>query len=361
MIKNFRLEIQDSFVAPWGLSNEKLPLHILWEGNPDKLEITLPDQVSLVELHNTDMEVSEKDSNKVVIPCEELTTSGFIGGVLCVSKIHKKSVVPYNIEIRFYKGDVVQYLWHGTTHIIRPEIKIIDHPEEIRLRDGENNDIEIDMQYVGFGMAKVAFRVGSGGEIVPESGSLHHELLRAMLDTEFHKQDIEGMGEVPEEWKKETANGTDIEVPNEELDDIVEDMRKSATDDALLDEYSAQDLYEMADILEKAEESSSSDSTVASAIYSRVEMMLVDSILDIVDRHPTENVSLNSPQTRIKAEAKVTELEVIIRLSDKKNNEYEPKIIEIDIEDERDQGGIFESEIMTNWVNYEVNPEEVFN
>ena len=47
-----KFEIEDSFVAPWGLANEERPMHLLWKGDIDEVEIRCAEPVDLVEGYN---------------------------------------------------------------------------------------------------------------------------------------------------------------------------------------------------------------------------------------------------------------------------------------------------------------------
>jgi hypothetical protein len=267
--------------------------------------------------------------------------------------------VGHNIEVIFSNEDSEQATLQKSTHIIRPEIRVQYAPDEVHLTDDNIPDcIEIGMEYIGFGMAQVAVEAEAEGEFVSEGESLLHDLLEAILETEIHKQDVDSLGEVPAEWKDES----DVELPQEEIEDIVQDMSDLARSGELTEEYDSEELIEVAEVLEEAEEMSESDSGVAAVIYRFIETALLSSILNVVDRHPTENVSLANPTTKIRTKARTTELEVRIRLRDSLENEYEPEIVLIDIHDEREsETGVFETEVTTNWENYQVDPDEIFS
>lgn len=353
-------ELRDCFLAPWGLSSEELPMHVLWSGDFGKVEIDIPNELTLSEIHNCELGDDRKGNEEpITIGNDELITDGYFGMILTDENKYDDPVKKHTIEICFYSDNDEQTTIEKVTRIIRPEIRVQDAPDKIHLSDQNIPDtIEIDMEYVGWGMAQVAVEAEAEGELISEGDSLQHDLLEALLETEFHKQDLDGVGDIPDEWKNES----DVEVPQEEIEDIVQDMSELARSDELSGEYESQELMEMADILEEAHESSESASDISAVIYRFIETALLSSILDVVDRHPTENVSLDNPTTKIRTKARATELEVVIRLRDSLENEYEPESIDIEIVDERDsEAGVFESEIITNWDNYQVDPDEVFS
>lgn len=358
--KNSEFEIRDLFLAPWGLSKEELPMHILWSGPTQEISITLPPELELVECYNIEKQSEDELINENTISFSEadLITSGYLGLVLVDKNQYSDAVVEQNIKVTLSNEEGEQTTLEKSTHIIRPEIRVQNAPDEIRLTDQNIPDsIEIDMEYIGFGMAQVAVEAQAEGEFISEGESLRHDLLEAILETEIHKQDVDAMGPIPEEWKGQSGP----EVPQEEMEDLVKDMSRLARSEELTEEYDPQELMEVAEALEEAETMSEADSDIAAVIYRFIETALLSSILNVVDRHPTENVSLDNPTTKIRTKARTTVLEIKIRLRDSLENEYEPETVLIDVHDERErEAGVFETEITTNWENYQVDPDEVF-
>lgn len=359
--KNAGFEVRDSFLAPWGLSTEELPMHLLWSGTTEEVSITLPSELEVVEIYNVEGVSTEEltDSSKIQLSETDLITSGYLGLVLVDNNKYSDPVFPHDIEVTFSNEDGEQATLQKSTHIIRPEIRVQNAPDKIRLTDDNIPDcIDIDMEYIGFGMAQVAVEAEAEGEFVSEGESLLHDLLEAILETEVHKQDVDSLDDIPEEWEDESG----VEVPQKEIEGLVKEMSRLARSEELTEEYDSQELMEVADALEEAEEMSQTDSDVAAVIYRFIETALLSSILNVVDRHPTENVSLDNPTTKIRTKARTTELEVKIRLRDGLENEYEPETVLIEIQDDRErESGHLETEIKTNWENYQVNPDEVFS
>lgn len=358
--KDSGFDIKDSFLAPWGLSGEELPMHFLWSGKAHDISISFPTNIEIDEIYNVE-DLSDDNftgDSGIELSGEELVTSGYIGLVLVDNNKYHDPVVKHEIKATFSNKNSGEEELKKSTNIIRPEIRVQSSPDKIRLTDDNIPDcIEIDMEYIGFGMAQIAVEAEAEGEFVSEGESLLHDLLEAILETGVHKQDLNSIGEIPEEWKGES----DVELPQEEIEDLVRDMSELARSEELTGEYDSQELMEVADALEEAEKMSQTNSDVAAVIYRFIETALLSSILNVVDRHPTENVSLDNPTTKIRTKARTTELEVKIKLRDALENEYEPEIVPIKIEDERErEAGHLETEITTNWENYQVNPDEVF-
>lgn len=358
--ENSTFRIKDSFLAPWGLATEELPMHLLWEGEIDMIDIRFPQELEIIEAYNFDVESLEsvKTDQGLQITPSDLITPGYLNIVFSDNNTYDDGVVPHAIEALFKIGSHTVESFTGETHIIRPQIQVQEAPEEITLEDsGQTEPIQIDMEYVGFGMAQVAIEAEAAGEFVSEGESFLHDLLDSILETGIHKEDLDVFDEPPEDWKDES----DIEVPQEEIEDIVGDMLSGIQEGDLGEKHDKKELLELAKILEEAEAASSSDSDVAAVIYRFIETALLSSILNVVDRHPAEGVSLSKPQTKVKTEAKAREINIEIKLKDNLDNEYESEHIIVEINDERESGGVFETEIETNWENYQVDPDEVFS
>lgn len=359
--ENRELEIKDSFLAPWGLPKEELPMHVLWRGSTDEISVEIPSEVEVVEVHNMGSISSDDATERENLRFEEdeLATEGYFGLVLRDDNQYEESAKEHSIKIQFIQNGEPQITLEKSTHIIRPKIRVRNAPSKIHLTDDNIPDnIEIDMEYIGFGMAQVEVDAQAEGEFVSEGKSMLHDLLQAILETGIHKQDVDSMGPIPDDWK----NDSDIEVPQEEKEELVRDMMDIARSDDLSEEYDSEELMEVANALEKAEGKTDADSGFAAVLYRFIETALLSSILNVVDRHPTENVSLDNPTTKIRTKARTTELEINIHLRDSLDNEYPGKTVEIDVTDEREEeAGVFESEIVTNWENYQIDPDEVFS
>lgn len=364
--------INDSFVAPWGLANEELPMHLIWSGEFDKLSITYPSNLDIISLYNIEDEgLYTEKKGEMTIHSQDLVTNGYLGVVFVCPDICEESVIEYPIQVDFQKSDVKVESWSSKTHIIRPQIEIVDFPEKIVLVEEstidpqenmavinttkQENRIEIGFQYVGFGMARVKVDAEAEGELISKEDTIYQDFIQSMIDAELHLQDVDELQEVPDEW---TVDG-DYEIPQEEIEELVRETREATTDESLLDEYDSDDLYHLADLLEKAEESANAGETPS--IYQYMEMMLLTSILDVVDRHPTENVSMNKPDIKIETKAKAREMTIECKLKDSMDNKYPSESIKMEVEDRREEGGgIFEAELVTNWENYQIDPDEVF-
>ena len=368
------LDLKDRFIAPWGLANEELPMHLIWDGEVDKIIVKYPQDLDAVSAYNVDEGEMDTQSDSGItelsVSEKSLTTEGYFGIVFSCPATYDDSIVRHNISVIFYKNESAVADWSACTHIIRPQIKFVKYPEKIVLSDkdepeigeGEfllnvnekNNSIEVDLEYVGFGMAKVRMDARAEGNLISKEDSIYHDFVEAIIESEIHLQDIDDLEKIPEEWVVNSG----YEIPHEEIEDIVRETREIVTDESLTQKYDSEDLFRLADILESAQKSAESGS--GPSIYQYIETMLLTSIMNVVDRHPTENVSLEKPNVKIETEARATEITLECNLKDSMNNKYDPAQIEMKVDDRRQEGGVFEAELITNWENYQIDPDEVF-
>jgi hypothetical protein len=358
-----KFEIEDSFVAPWGLANEERPMHLLWEGDIDEVEIRFAEPVDLVEGYNIteELEIYESveeyedgsDIHVLTIPAEAFTTPGYFSAKFTVPEIFEEAIVAQAVHVIFHLPDDNTVDWEEYTFTIRPQIEIGEHPEKIVLNGEEDEEelenIDITMHYIGFGMAQVDTEAHTEGELISKGESIYHDIAEAMKESGLYGKDTE-LQPVPEEWKEETNVG----IPQEEMEKFVDEFRESLREDSMSDILDEEDVEELLAFLEAGDEERD-----MSKLYQHFEFMLLNSIIDVVDRHPTENVQLRKPQTKVQIESRMRGFVVQYHLSDNQGNEYESIEVPIEIEDKRDDGGMVEMEINTEWEQHQINPREL--
>ncbi|ELY67378.1 hypothetical protein C492_00150 [Natronococcus jeotgali DSM 18795] len=256
---------------------------------------------------------------------------------------------PIQAEFLLENGEVIQY--SSQTFTIRPQLELLDSPKEIELTEGDESvTLPVHMQYIGFGMAEVEMDMEGEGDLISKGESIHHDILRAMAESGILTKESEELGPIPEEWKQKHG----VEIPDEELRDIGNEVRELAREDKLRDEFDEATLERIVDALEEGEEHEAE-------IYDHIEVMLLDSILNAVDRHPAENVRMANPNAHLEIESRVREFVLSYDLKDKIGNEYKSIEVPINIDDKRPDGGILEVEVETEWDNHELDPDEILD
>lgn len=353
-----RFSLEEFFVAPWGLANEERPFHLLWDGDIDGFELRIADPVELVEGYNIQGDISdfvkelpddEEGYCLLRISKSDLLVPGYFNAKFRIPEIFDNAMTGQPIQAQFslVNGEVRRY--DSQTFTIRPQLKLLDNPKKIELTEGDESvTLPVHMQYIGFGMAEVEMDMEGEGELISKGESIHHDILRAMAESGIPTKESEELGPIPEEWKQEHG----VEIPDEELKDIGEEVRELAREDQLRKEFDEDTLERIVAALEEGEEHEAE-------IYDHIEVMLLDSILNAVDRHPAENVRMTNPNAHLEIESRVREFVLSYNLKDKIGNKYNSIEVPIRINDKRPDGGRLEIEVETEWDNHELDPDEI--
>jgi len=371
---NSKFNLEDAFVAPWGLANEERPIHYIWDGKIESVQIKLAEELEVKKLFNTTKESNKYTEQKkadngekytlIDIPSDDLISSGYLSGIVTAPDLHEEPLVGHIVEVGFMKGKSVEKN-KNLTFTTRPLIRIRDIPERIRLEDDEvaiiynqseervermeyPGNIEADMEQIGFSLAQVEAEAWGEGELLSQEESVYRDLAEALISSTTG--DEADLMELPDETRDEVP----VEIPDQTVENTVEDFREWLSNESLIEEFDSEEIEQVSQVVEA--ENSNFD---MGEIYKHFEYLLMNSILDVVDRHPTDNVQMQSPQTTIEIESRLNSFNIGFELSDKVGNRYESEIIEIQVEDERDSGGIAELELTTNWNEVQIDPSEL--
>jgi len=345
--------ISDTFVAPWGLANETRPMHILWNGDPDTIQVGFASCIEVIEVHNirasfeeyVNSDLVDGDVTALEIPIGELEVGGYLSVEFKVTKTFEEVMVGHKIAVVFLSGSNRIDKWEDYTFTIRPKIKCLDAPNSVSL--SEDDTIDIVMQYVGFGMAEVKITAEAEGEIISEQESIYHDILDKLIETEIHKQKNEKFEEDLEEWEEKDN------FEEEEYEEFVTEFREMLQRGDEFEDYDDEQLQDIADILKEDDEERDT-----LGVYKAIELLLINSFIDMVDRHPAENIQLESAKTTIDLSSEIKSTEITYRLRDVESNEYEHTKISIDVDDGPEDTIDFETEINTEWENIKLDPDE---
>ncbi|MFK5604775.1 hypothetical protein [Haloferax volcanii] len=369
-----KFNLEDAFVAPWGLANEERPLHYIWDGEVQSIQIQLAEELEVESLFNVtgnkDDYVKQKETENgerytlIDIPSDDLISSGYLSGIVTVPDLHEEPLVGHIVEVEFTGSGFVKKNTN-LTFTTRPLIRIRDIPERIRLEDDEvaiiynqseervermeyPGNIEADMEQIGFSLAQVEAEAWGEGELLSQEESVYRDLAEALISSTTG--DEADLKELPEEARDKVP----VEIPDQTVENTVEDFREWLSNESLIEDFDSEEIEQVSQVVEA--ENSDFD---MGEIYKHFEYLLMNSILDVVDRHPTDNVQMQSPQTTIEIESRLNSFNIGFELSDKVGNRYESEIIEIQVEDERHSGGIAELELTTNWNEVQIDPSEL--
>lgn len=371
---SYEFNLEDAFVAPWGLANEERPIHYIWSGDIERIQIKLAEELEVSRLFNTTgsaekyIEKIEPDDDEnyilVDIPSDDLISPGYLSGIITVPDMYEEPLVGHVVNVEFINDSIYEEN-KNLTFTTRPLIRIRDIPERIRLEDDEvaiiyneseeqveqmeyPGEIEADMEQIGFSLAQVEAEAWGEGELLSQEESVYYDLAEALISsTSGEETDLR---ELPDEARDQVP----VEIPDQTVENTVEDFREWLSNESLIEDFDSEEIKQVSQVVEA--ENSDFD---MGQIYKHFEYLLMNSILDVVDRHPIDNVQMQSPQTTIEIESRINSFNIGFELSDKVGNRYESEIIEIQVEDERSSGGIAELELTTNWNEVQIDPSEL--
>lgn len=321
------------YIAPWALPEENIPIHIEWAKDMsfDEIRIQIPDDFRFVDFLNVG-EVKIIGSRATISEVIEPTSpdaSVYFGFVVSSTGIYDKLKIAKKILIEFLHKDRIIKSLNLYARIFRPNLEVVDAIEKIELTDEhEKWEIPMHLKYIGFGDIRLTIEATLGGRIVSHGESIFYELLRRAWTA-----DILGDENKPKE-KGEKKSAIHVEPAyirelSEQLHRMIETgdltgIREMITEDDIgsfeswLSDIKTKDRY-------------------MEVIYSRIEDLLLDLLLDLLERYPTDNVKLANVQTKIRTKIDLP-LEVIkirLKYKDPLENEYPPVEIPIKIEDKR--------------------------
>jgi len=171
------------------------------------------------------------------------------------------------------------------------------------------------------------------------------------VESGLYEKETDEISDAPEEWKE----GADVEIPQEEIEAFVGEFREEIEQGNLEEMFEPDVLDQLVGFLEADDEQRD-----MSPIYQQIELMLLGSVLDLIDRHPAENVEMTNPHTTVELENEMSGIRVQYELKDTIGNEYEAIEIPIDIDDQRpDSNDLIEVDIDTDWEQVQIDTKEL--
>jgi len=219
----------------------------------------------------------------------------------------------------------------------------------------EFEPINISMRYVGFGMARVNAEAGWGNRLISKGESVWHDFAEAIVESGLYQKETEDL-EIKDDWKDEAG----VEIPQSEIESFVDEFRSQVKSGSLEDMYNQETIEQLIQFLEADALNEEDGERDIAPIYRQFELLLLGSVLDVIDRHPSENVEMNNAQTLVEIESEMEDILVKFELEDTYGNEYDPIEFTIALEDRRDENGEpIDVEISTGWEEFQMDTAEL--
>ena len=185
------LPVKSLYVPPQAIQGEEIPSHILWDAlDYSSIKVSLPDGVKLKEIYNVNEDKFKVSNGEVVI--EKVAVDGYLGFLFSTFKLSEYSK---DVELGFafvdHKGEKI-FQESRTIHLFRPDLKIIELPEVIKVNP-ENNQVQnkIKLQKVGQGTLIINFNTSVESETQRKTPDTINEFLdNVKKDLELNLNEI---------------------------------------------------------------------------------------------------------------------------------------------------------------------------
>lgn len=322
----------------WALPREEIPLHIKINKAITPLlkhiKIILPTSLQLLDMINI-VNYEKKDTEITVSEVGKPKKCNFdYFGIVVATKapfVELKKEIPIEIKFEYYDG-TTKHLAQNV-RIFRPRLELINIPTDIILSDRDNASpkIPISLKFTGFGEISLRLECMIEGKIVSTGTSMLDEILHQILNN--------GLISTKEE-------NTNITVDPNYVENIASQLRdKFKTSADIQSTIGDQQINK--EVVKLLQDLTNEDKEkFMNILFKTVEGYLTKIILDILGRQLSNNLQIESP-TKIYTQIKLPSTDVVIKLfySDLLENEYEPIVKTIHINDTRSNPSGFNVEI----------------
>lgn len=327
----------ESYIVPWALPSEEIPIRIEIPRDIifDKIRITIPSDFIFNDFLNVaEVNVTENIAEiPELIKTKSLETPVYFGFVVSSTNIPEKLKTSKGIWVELLLNNNVIESKKLNAHIFRPKLEVTDINKRIELTDDVNEyEVPMDIKYVGFGDIKLKIEGEIEdkikGKIISESESIVNELLRRIWIDSQEETNAEKI----ENNKKVRIEGIEESVIQELIDKIEEKVMKGDIS-GLSDLIGEEDTESFKELFSNKE----AKTKFLNVVYTRVEDIFISLLSELFETHPTDNVKLANSQTNIKVkiESHITSITTRLLYKDSIGNEYPCVKIPIKIVDNR--------------------------
>lgn len=324
--KNNNKEEISSFIAPWVLPKEEIPLYVYVNKlvSFSKIQIELPDCIEFVDTVN----ILKHNINDKLVEIDEIysiphSEMDYFGVILKSNTVFDDLAKSAQIKITLLKTNGESKSIETNAKIFRPLLCIDKIPSKISISDAHETVLPIHLKYSGFGDISLRITGTIDGRLVTKGGRSPLDVFIDELTEEgiFDKIFDGDVGEIPDIDKRlADIDSFKSKLRNKEY------MTKIFTDRQLHDE-----IIDELKQFDKSEREKFMD-----AMYTTMQTSLMKKITNIISQNVTNKTHLDSG-TEISTEirAKVTNLHLKIFYRDLKDNVYDPLLKTMEIVDTR--------------------------
>lgn len=270
--------------------------------------------------------VEEYEQKGLALVVRRLKSQGYFGMTISCAKSFPELLTVQDLDIEFYSGETLIGQESFKIRVFRPLLTVTKRPDAILLKEGVDlrKLIDISMRYQGLGTTQIEVRVVRAGDVVSYQDSLYDQLARRLIARNMFKEETETRA-IPIGYPE----GLWID-PN-----FLADWTKRFLDNLshgrvppMVDEKSFEEFREW--LLRPG-----NTDRFMRVVYSEIEEILIGSLLNYLDRYPTENIELAGGTTKVVFKPRTKSITVIVQYKDSVGNVYEPIETPISVNDQR--------------------------
>jgi hypothetical protein len=301
-----------TFVAPWVLPKEKMPVHLSWkEEKFDEIILDLPQSIIPADLFN--VKEYSLENGKLII--KKLRTNDYFGMNLESLKIPEVTLtkIPFSIFFKKKKQVIEEIKLSGT--VIRPKLEFLNVPNELDLTNttDKNKFLNLELKHTGSGNITITISLSAGGKIISENENIFRLIWKKLSDGTYDEEENPNIV-IDEKYLKELQKEFIIMLDNgmvpsglspESLKTIQEIVRDTGPEKFL------------------------------KILTSTVQTFFMESFLEIADTYPSDHSSVRGGKTRATLKGTINKIDIKIDYIDTNNNSYESLVKTIKIKDNR--------------------------
>lgn len=327
----------ESFIGPWVLPNEEIPIHIIWNENFDfeQILVEFPSDLNFVELINA--VYSKHTDSKIIIKKEDIkhlghgTHPNFIGIIFIYNEINFEGLKQFHdIFFKFLnKNCEILKEIKLTAKIFRPRLRNMTEVQPIQLTDNKNDySVEINLIYEGFGFVAIKLEPEINKSKIPFDETIFEKIIENLEKKYLENNMI--FGDI-----QENNSGIDIDI--EKFNVFIHLLKKFNKDKTTREK-------DIGNLMKE----NSIENILISDFYNEL-------ITELRLRYKYENMILSNPNVSIPREKFrdiIHNSKIRIYYKDLNENSYDPVEINLDLQDHR-------SNLDKSMINFKIQIKQI--
>lgn len=332
-----KFTLSSKYIAPWALATEDLPIHLMWNNSLefDKIELVVPSDIDIKDFFNVDVYTSVDNRIEIL----KLKTPSYFGFLVSTKNKITDIHIKRNIQTNFYMNNDIVLSEIFEANIFRPVLKLLKPPNEFTLsNDASKNHIDINVEVTGFGRIQVKSDVSSGGKFRARLEPLYQQLLGQIItafDSDF-----------------ESSEDEEIKINPDFIQDRADEFINWVKEGRLPIAYNEKDLFAFKIWLYDTK----NYDKVIEILSKHMNALLVNSLVHFLDRSPEDNITLLRGEPSVLIDKFIHTITVRLTYQDSMDNEYDPLLAEIKINDIRREKVQINIPINFKWKINVINP-----